>query len=134
MESHFVTFCSPGTFVAETTCKEIASWSVKEALAMARGINERHGAKPFGFYFSTRGRSDTELDSREIKRSPFHYLGGVIETLEEVEARATEKDAVLLSNMRGNGTKRIITNDNSWRFTAALKDDYVVLPWDKDAK
>ena len=42
---------------------------------------------------------------------------------------ATEKDRILVSNMEGNGYDRIITNDNSWRWTQPLGKDDVVLPW-----
>ena len=56
MKAHFVTFYSPGTFVAETTTKPIPSWDVDLAVAMASDIRERHGALAYGFRFSTRAR------------------------------------------------------------------------------
>ncbi len=127
MKAHFVEFFSPGTFVAETSTKPIDSWDVDVAMNMARGVKERHGACPYGFQFITRERQDNELDSKEIKRSAMHYLGGVVETLAQVKARATDKERILVANMEGNGYKRIITNTNSWRWTQELKDDDVVL-------
>lgn len=54
MEKHFVIFYSPGTFVHETTEKEIAAWNTQAAMDMARGIKERYGATPYGFQFITR--------------------------------------------------------------------------------
>ena len=131
MKSHFVTFFSPGTFVSETTEQPIASWDVEAAKAMARGIKERYNATPYGFRFSTRSRKDDELDSRVIATSPMYYLGGKVETLAEVKARATDKESILIANMECNGIERIITSDNSWRFTGALKADDVVLEWKK---
>ena len=47
IEQHFVTFYSPGTFVSETSTEPIDSWDVEKAVAMSRGIVERHGAKPY---------------------------------------------------------------------------------------
>jgi hypothetical protein len=129
MKQHFVTFCSPGTFVPETTELPIKSWDVKAAMKMAHGIVERYAATPYGFYFTTRGRSDKELDSRTTEKSGFYWLGGVIETLEELEKRNDPKDKILLSNMRINGIKKIVTNDNSWRFRGELHDDATVLDW-----
>ncbi len=131
MEAHFVTFYSPGTFVSETTEKPIASWDVETAKTMARDIRERYGAAPYGFQFTTRGRTKDELDSKVVSKSPFYYLGGKVETLAEVEARASASDRILLDNMRGNGYARIITNNNSWRWTAPLKDGDVVLEWEQ---
>jgi hypothetical protein len=129
MTQHFVTFYSPGTFVSETTTKPIAKWDVATAKRMARKITERFNASPYAFQFSTRTRRKDELDSREVKRSGMYYLGGVVETLADVERRATKDDDILLSNMRINKYDRIITNTNSYRITLPLEKDDVVLDW-----
>ena len=127
MEKHFVTFFSPGTMVAETTTKGIASWNVEEAKRMAGEIKERRGAKPYGFQFTTRGRGKNDLDSKVVDRSLFYYLGGVVLTIEEIKARNSPKDSTLISNMECNGWDRIIQNDNSWRWVQPLEDGDVVL-------
>jgi hypothetical protein len=127
MEQHFVTFYSPGTFVAETTAKPIDSWDVDKARAMAAEIVERYDAKPYGFRFTTRGREDHELDSHEIAHSPMHYLKGRIETLAQIEARADPKESILLGNMRSNGWNRVITSVEGWKWTQPLNDGDVVL-------
>jgi hypothetical protein len=124
---HFVTFYSPGTFVAEQTELEIESWDVNAAVRMARGIVERYNAKPYGFSFSTRSRRPEDLDSEVTARSGIYYLGGKVETLAQVKARATEKDRILVSNMEGNGWGSIVTNDNSWRWVQPLRDGDTVL-------
>lgn len=127
VQAHFVTFYSPGTFVAEESTKAIESWDVKAAMKMARKVTERYNAIPYGFRFSTRSRGPKDLDSKVTATSPLYYLGGKVETLADVKARATEQDRVLVSNMEGNGWERIITNTNSWRWTQPLKADDVVL-------
>jgi hypothetical protein len=129
MKQHFVTFYSPGTFVAEETTKPIDKWDVPTALKLMKGITERHGATPYGFRFSTRARTAKELDSKPSQSSPMYYLGGKVETLAQVKARATPKDSILVCNMEGNGYKRIVTNDNSYRWTQPLEDGDVVLDW-----
>jgi hypothetical protein len=129
MEAHFVTFFSPGTFVPETSDKPIASWDVAEAVRMARGITERYNATPYGFRFTTRTRGPKDLDSRQTAQSRMYYLGGKVETLAEVKARATKEDRILVSNMECNRIARVITNTNSWRFTGEFKDEDVVLDW-----
>ena len=128
MQAHFVTFLSPGTFVAEETTKPIDSWDVDKAVAMAHEIVERYNARPYGFYFSTRERTDDELDSRETAHSGTYYLGGKIETLEDVEARNDPSEELLRTNRRCNGYKRIVVNTNSWKWTRPLGDNDVVLP------
>jgi hypothetical protein len=130
MARHFVTFCSPGTFVSEMTERPIETWDVPAAVEMARTVLERHNARPYGFYFTTRSRGPDDLDSKVSATSPFYYLGGRIEARAEVEARNDPKEDILRSNMRINEIDRIIVNDNSWRFTAELKDSDVVLDVD----
>jgi hypothetical protein len=129
IERHFVTFLSPGTFVHEETTKPIEKWDVKKAKSMAKKIVERHNATPFAFYFTTRARNETDLDSRVIAESKRYYLGGKVETLAEVKARATKEDEILVANMEGNHWDRIITNTNSWRVCQPLADGDVVLEW-----
>lgn len=129
MKQHFVTFCSPGTFISEQSSIKVNSWDVNEAKKMAKGIKERHGATPYGFYFSTRERKENELDSKVVKTSPMHYLGGKVETLEEVKARNDPKEETLRWNMQTNGYNRIIVNTNSYKSTFPLKDEDIVLQW-----
>ena len=113
MEACFVTFYSPGTLVAEQTTKPINSWDVDAAIEMARGIKERHSAIPYGFCFTTRRREDDELDSHEVERSNFYWLGGDVLTLAEIKER--------------NGWDRVIENNNSWRWTQPPEADDVIL-------
>lgn len=129
VQAHFVTFYSPGTFVAETTEKPIHSWDTDTAMKMAHGIEERYGATPYAFRFTTRGRGPKDLDSREVERSCLYHLGGKIETFAEVEARNDPKEDILRSNMRGNGYDRIVVNDNSWRSVHPFGKDDVMLDW-----
>ena len=132
MKQHFVTFYSPGTLFAEQSTKKIDSWDPDVAMEMARGIKERYGATPYGFRFSTRGRGPKDLDSSEIDRSPMYFLGGKIETIEEVRERNDPDERILLSNMEGNGYDRIIVNTNSWRVTQPFNDDDVLLDFEVD--
>lgn len=129
VQAHFVTFYSPGTFVAEPTEKPIPDWDTDTAMKMAHDIVERYDATPYAFRFTTRARSGGDLDSHEAKRSCLYHLGGKVETLAEVEARNDPKESILRSNMRGNGYNRIVVNDNSWRSVQPLGKDDVVLDW-----
>ena len=131
MKRHFVTFYSPGTFVAEATTLPIKSWSVPLAISMSRGILERHGATPYGFEFSTRERKTKDLDSKTVATSNLYYLGGKVETIDEVRARKDPKEKTLLSNMEINGWKKIVVNDNSWRWTQPYRAGDVVLDMSK---
>jgi hypothetical protein len=127
MKKHFVTFCSPGILVSEQTTKEIESWNITQAREMAESIKERHGATPYGFYFTTRSRDEDELDSKETARSGMYYLGGEVLTLDDVKARNDPNDWILISNMECNNWDRIIVNTNSWKFTAPFNENDVVL-------
>jgi len=130
MQKHFVTFLSPGTFVAEQSAEEIDAWDVDLAMEMAHNVKERYGATPYGFYFTTRERGEQDFDSHESGRSGTYYLGGKVETLADVKARNDPTEKTLRSNMECNGYTRIVTNDNSWRWTQPLCAEDVVLDWE----
>jgi len=134
MNKHFVTFYSPGTFVAEATTRPIESWDIEAAKEMAHDITERYSATPYGFRFTTRARGVDDLDSHVAETSPMYYLGGRIETVEQVRARAKDDERILLSNMECNGWDRIVVNDNSWRWTQPLEAGDVVLDWQPRVK
>ena len=127
MQKHFITFLSPGTFVAETREKEIDSWDVDKAVTMSKKIVERYNARPYGFYFTTRARSDNDLDSKEVKRSGTYYLGGKILTLAQIKARKNPKDSILISNMQSNKWDRVVENGNSWITVQPLESGDTVL-------
>lgn len=114
MKAHFVTFLSPGTLVFEETEKPIKSWDVRKAVQMSKKVTERYNAKPFGFFFTTRQRSDSELDSKQVARSKMYYLGGKLMTLQQVKAEMPDAE-ILISNMQCNKIKQVLVNNNSWR-------------------
>lgn len=60
-------------------------------------------------------------------RSNFYYLGGQIETIEEIIAKEDPKDTTLIVNMETNNYKRVITINNSYRSTFPFNDDDVVI-------
>lgn len=127
MQKHFVTFYSPGTFVAETSERPIDSWDIDTAKAMAAGITERYGATPYGFRFTTRERTQDELDSREVARSKMYYLNCQVFTLEDIERRDDPRDHILLSNMRCNGYTKVVQPVAGWKWTQPLNDGDIVL-------
>lgn len=133
LTKHFVTFYSPGTFFDEETTRPIEGWDVGTAVEMAGSVLKRHGAAPYGFQFSTRERGPDDLDSHVATRSALYYLGGRVETIDDVRARRDPKERILLRNMEGNGWDRIIHNNNSWLTTRPLRDDDIVLDYARPA-
>jgi len=113
--------------MSESTSKPIDEWCTETAIEMSKSIKERHDALPYGFQFTTRSRADNDLDSKVTKTSPMYYLGGRVETLEEVELRNDPKEKILRSNMRNNDWDRIVINDKSWRTVNPLRINDVVL-------
>ncbi len=134
MDKNFVTFYSPGTFVAEQTEQPIKHWCPKTAVKMASNIKERYNATPYGFRFTARSRGDADLDSKVTATSPMYYLGGKVETLEEIEARNDPKESILRSNMRGNGWERIWTSTTGWKWSQPLQPKDVVLDTTSERK
>lgn len=128
MIKHYVTFLSPGTFVAETTTREVATWDVDEAAAMAQKITERYDATPYGFQFSTRERGDDDFDSKETARSGVYYLGCVVKSIDDLRAENDPRNEILISNMEANDWPRVVQTTKGWKWTQPLREDDVVLP------
>ncbi len=129
---HFVTFLSPGTFMSEQTTKPIDAWDSVQAVVMSEKIVERHGAKPYGFYFTTclvtgpvpDGEGGTlNVESKEVERSGMHHLGGKVESYDEVDP----KEEVLRRNMDWNDYAYVCTTTNSYRHTAIFDEKDVVV-------
>ena len=127
MKKHYIHFMSPGTFFSEDTVIEVDKHDVNEAIAKAINIKERYNATPYCFYFVTRERNENDFDSKVTYTSGNYFLGGKIETLEEIEKRALPSEAILLGNMKSNGWKKVITNTNSYRLTVPFSDDDTIL-------
>lgn len=129
MEKNYVTFYSPGTFMAEDTCREIKSWDVDEAVKMADSIQERYGAIPYGFRFHTMARTNEEFHPKKTKESGFYFIGCTVQTLEEVKARNDPNERTLVINMECNGWHRIATTARGWRWSQPIHDGDTVIPY-----
>lgn len=133
---HFVTFCSPGTFVAEMSSRPIEAWDPVEAVNLSEKIIERHGAKPYGFRFETRIVAEPvddgeggklEVQSKTVETSGLYHLGGKLETIDEVEHRNDPKEKIMRSNMTGNRIPIVVVNTHSYRSTQPFnEEDFVV--------
>lgn len=128
MKKHFVTFYSPGTFVSEHTTESISSWDIKKAIKMASSIKERHGAVPYGFRFSTRIRSEKDLDSNVSKTSGIYYLPHCkILTLDQIKKKNDPRDSILISNMEINKWNKVVQTTKGWKSTFPLKNGDIVI-------
>lgn len=128
MEKHFVTFFSPGTFVAETNTQKIDSWDVGEAQRRAKHIKQRYGAIPYAFQFSTRSRGSDDLDSKVTKHSCTYFINCTVETREEVDERNDPGEGILRQNMKSNGWDRIATTIEGWKWTQPMGERDICLP------
>ncbi len=133
---HRVEFLSPGTFMSEATSKAIREWDSVEAVAMSKGIEERHGATPYGFRFKTYithdpipdGHGDfLKVEPKVVAKSGIYYITGTIRSIEQVVADDIADEMILRSNMLCNHVAYIICNTNSYRTTMEFEaEDYVV--------
>lgn len=127
VQQHFVTFYSPGTFFQESSSEPIESWDVDEALRRATKIVERHGARPYAFRFSTRGRTANDLDSKVIKSSPLHFFGINVRTQADVIRDNLPNEQILRDNMRINKVARIAAAREGWKTAIPIDDEDIVL-------
>jgi len=127
VKKNYVTFYSPGTMVAETTRREVASWNVAKVLKILPDIEERYGAKPYGFRFTTMKRGLRDFAPRETAQSNMYYVNCDVQTLEELEERGEKEERILLQNMKTNGWDKIVTTKSGWKWSHPLQDGDIVL-------
>lgn len=129
-------FYSPGTFFAERSMRPIESRDCAKAVAMAEEIVERHGARPYGFVFETQlvadpvpdGRGGTlNVEPKKIRGSGMHFLGGRLETLDEVEKRNDPSERIKCSNMRANDSCIVCINEKTYRSTQPFTESDVIV-------
>lgn len=112
---NFVVFYSPGTFVSESTEKEIDYFDTAIAMEMAKDIKERHGATPFGFRFFTRTMNEKDFTVKTNYQPGTYFLGGKLLSLDDIPD--TKENKILRDNMRYNDYQFVIENTNSWKIT-----------------
>lgn len=132
-EKHYVTFMSPGSFMAEDRQVEIGEWDTRRAIDMAAGVTERYGAHPYGFYFTTTKVGEVDgvpVESAATAKSGMYFIGCAIETVEQVEARQDPRERILLSNMKGNGWAKVVTTTKGWKWTQPFRSGDTLLDAD----
>lgn len=132
MRKHYVTFLSPGMLVSETTTRPIDAWDPAAAIKLGRDIIERHGARLYGFYFTTALAADPiddgeggtlNVQPKTVARSGAYFLGGELLKYDDV----SESERILRDNMSDNGWSVVVENANSYRATHPFRpEDYIV--------
>jgi hypothetical protein len=137
VEVHYVEFMSPGTLFSETSVRKIASWDAKKACTMAKKIEERHGASPYGFRFFTMREAgpvktdagDMKVEPQKVRQSGIYFITGTVRTAKEVLAGADPEEKILRSNVEINRIPAVIENCNSYKSTLPFEKDDVVVDW-----
>lgn len=127
IQTHYVTFLSPGSFMSEQTTEKVDSWDVQAAVERSKEIVERYSARPYAFHFQTK-EFDSDTGRHEvIANSPTYYLGGVVYSYEEVVARNDPNESILRDNMKYNHMSHIIQFANPYRITQPFREDDIRL-------
>lgn len=134
-EKHTVQYLSPGTLVSESTTHVCESWDPRTAMVAARSIQERHGAKPYGFRFATSlvtptietDRGPLAPQTKLLRESGIYFIKGRLETYDQVVKRNAKGEEIMRSNMECNGAWIVCITENSYRSTMPFGEkDFVV--------
>ena len=135
MKKHFVTFYSPGMLFSEKDSKPIEKWDIKTAIEISKKIIQRHGAKPYAFRFETQiVANDIEIDGEKlevkpktVRQSGLYWLTGKVLTLKDISD--DDENRILKSNMKCNGYKAVVENNNSYKFTYYFDKEDIIIDW-----
>ena len=131
MKKYKVIFYSPGTFLSESSSYPIDSWDIVKAIELSEKVLERYNSKPYGFVFETILVLDDVTDGeggilkdtpKSVDRSGVHFMGGYLETYDDVVARNDSKENILRDNMMYNEHWIICINTNSYRSTLPFNE------------
>lgn len=119
MKTFIVTYLSPGTLFSEINTKEFSCRDLELLLPTikdyAQEINQRHGAKPYGF--TVEGVEGT------------YYIKGTIKTFHQiVQENFGKPDTILIRNMRNNNYTHVIVGNSPYQFSMPfdpLKDKLI---------
>lgn len=123
MKKHFVEYASPGTFFAESSSREIAEWSVSDAIKMMAGIVERYNARPYGFRFYTMERGNEDLNASRVVNSHWYFVNCDVLTAEEILADTNPEFRIMRLNVEANGYKRIARTRTGWLAHLPMADE-----------
>lgn len=131
----FAQYFSPGLLFSETSLRPLEGDTYEEAVRAAASVEERHGAKPFGFDLVTHIVADPVDDgeggtlnvvSKEVERRGRFYLGGDIYLYDRVVAEEGA-DSIWASNMRCNRDPVSIVIVNGYKSTQIFRESNVVV-------
>jgi len=137
MKKHYVWFYSPGTFYDEIDSKPIETFGdVQTAVEMSKNIDQRYGAKPYGFRFVTMLKMDPvrdqetgeilEVQSKKIKETGTYFINGRLRKYDEVVADNDPKESILRNNRRSR-CPIVVETRNSYRHTAPFREEDFVI-------
>ena len=133
---HYVTFVSPGTFFSETSRRPIAACDIKTACKMAKSVEERYGATPYGFYFTTFvtaapvqiGGKTFKTEEKKQAESGMHFITGTLRRYNQTTFGPDEE--ILKSNVESNGYWVLVENRNSYRCVQPFDESALLIDWD----
>lgn len=114
---HYVEFRYPGSFVAEDSSRP----------AVDGPLPTKIPKRAIGWRVWSRVEGELEgapVVGPRIDVSPWTYIGKVL-TVADVERMPMPENEILLENMRGSGTNRVV---DTGRMTLSIDDDDTVVP------
>lgn len=113
-----ITFYSPGTMISETNVLDIYGSDInsiiKKATQESTKITQRYGATPYMF------RIDGDSKNYFLPHNK-------VELYNEIKQRNDPKNSILISNMKYNHWKAILTTTKGWKSSQPFNDEDCLL-------
>jgi len=103
-----ITYYSPGTFVSETTFREINGKNIEDIIVKAtiesKNIIQRYNATPYSF----------RIEGISIN---YYLPHNKVELLSDIKNRKDPNDRILISNMENNDINAVMVSTVGWKST-----------------
>ncbi|MBB6487942.1 hypothetical protein [Rhizobium lusitanum] len=129
MNNEFAVFAFAGNFSSTERRVAIQSRNVEYAEGIAQQMTIECGFQPVAFRFET--MSD---DGSIQNRSGWFYLGGTVETLQDITGKNEPGDSRLIHFLEESGLNKIVTNNCPYLVRFPLRDQDQVLSWEPVAE
>ncbi|KQW72338.1 hypothetical protein [Ensifer sp. Root127] len=126
MSTKHIRFLFDASFKSTEYVVETSSWDVEAAAGIAHRLTLERGVQPYAFWFESREPGH----GPEPKISGTYYLGGKLQTLDELRAENDPSAVIMIHHLEARGIERVVTTNCPCLASFPFRDGDHILEWE----